>query len=203
MKKLSVMLCMTLLTFAEHSAYAKRLKKPMSKQQRAELKAWKKRKAVMSPSQFKQLIEETHNLKAQYKCLVQEAEVTQEALEAEIAMLTMQAAQKEKRQDQREETRETDMQGVVFKVQIGAYKKCDLGDILEKGNLKTILEQEQIGELNAYTLGKFRDYWQANQFKKALRAMGLKDAWVVILRDGKRVPFKEVWPEIVQKNNSK
>ena len=43
-----------------------------------------------------------------------------------------------------------------------------------------------------YTLGEFRDYWEADKFKKYLREMGVKDAWIVPYKDGKRVPIKDV-----------
>ena len=48
-----------------------------------------------------------------------------------------------------------------------------------------------------YTLRHFRNYWQANSFKKELRAMGCKDAWVVAFKDGKRLPLKEVLQDVV------
>ena len=80
--------------------------------------------------------------------------------------------------------------GVVFKVQIGSFKKVDItkyfnrnknfsGDVDEDGTMK-------------YTLGMFDDYWEADAFKKYLRAMGVKDAWIVAYKDGKRANIKDV-----------
>jgi hypothetical protein len=79
---------------------------------------------------------------------------------------------------------------VIFKVQIGSFKNKDLakyfnnnpnfsGDIDEDGSKK-------------YTLGYFREYWEADTFKKYLREMGVKDAWIVSYKDGKRVSIKDV-----------
>ena len=45
---------------------------------------------------------------------------------------------------------------------------------------------------------RFRDYWQADKFKKELRAMGLKDAFVVAFQDGARVPLKTVLPTVTE-----
>ena len=42
-----------------------------------------------------------------------------------------------------------------------------------------------------YTLGEFTDYWEADRFKKYLREMGVKDAWIVAYKDKKRLNMKE------------
>jgi chromosome segregation ATPase len=80
-------------------------------------------------------------------------------------------------------------EGVVFKVQVGAFKNNDLSeyaDTQEEFNMDTD------GELQKYTLGVFRDYWEADKFKKYLRKMGVKEAWIVSYQDGVRVPIKDV-----------
>jgi len=80
--------------------------------------------------------------------------------------------------------------GVVFKVQVGAFKNKDLskyfdnnpnfgGEAAEKGDQKL-------------TIGVFRDYWEADTFKKYMRDMGVKDAWIVPYKDGVRVEIKDV-----------
>jgi len=85
--------------------------------------------------------------------------------------------------------------GVVFKVQIGAFKNKDLskyfnnnpnfgGEATEKGEQK-------------FTIGVFRDYWEADKFKKYIRDMGVKDAWIVPFRDGQRVEIKDVLEGVV------
>ncbi len=43
--------------------------------------------------------------------------------------------------------------------------------LLEKGEQK-------------FTIGIFRDYWEADKFKKYMREMGVKDAWIVPYKDG-------------------
>ena len=88
------------------------------------------------------------------------------------------------------------IKGLIFKVQIGAYKQRDLSEALEGSDPKGALEQEQSADLNVYTLRQFKDYWKANTFKKELRAMGLKDTLIVAYQDGKRVPLKTVLKKI-------
>jgi hypothetical protein len=77
-------------------------------------------------------------------------------------------------------------EGVVFKVQIGAYKGITLAD----DNSASFGAEKS--DLNKYTIGVFKDYWEADTFKKYMREMGVKDAWIVSYRDGQRVDIKEV-----------
>jgi len=57
-------------------------------------------------------------------------------------------------------------------------------------------EKSQDG-VNAYTIGLFRDYWEADTFKKYMREMGVKDAWIVPFKDGQRVDIKDVLEGVV------
>ena len=79
--------------------------------------------------------------------------------------------------------------GVVFKVQIGAYEKRELAKDLDTS---VNFDIEKTDGLNKYILGQFREYNKADELKKQLRAMGVGDAWVVPYKDGQRVPLKDV-----------
>ncbi len=85
--------------------------------------------------------------------------------------------------------------GIVFKVQIGAFKNKDLSKYFENN--------ENFGGENAedgtqrLTIGIFRDYWEADTFKKYMREMGVKDAWIVPFKDGERVDIKDVLEGVV------
>lgn len=80
--------------------------------------------------------------------------------------------------------------GVVFKVQIGAFKNKDLSKYFEN-NPNFGGEATDKGE-QKFTIGIFRDYWEADKFKKYMREMGVKDAWIVPFKDGQRVEIKDV-----------
>ena len=80
--------------------------------------------------------------------------------------------------------------GLVFKVQIGAFRKKDLAKYFDN-NPNFGGEATDKGE-QKFTIGIFRDYWEADKFKKYMRAMGVSDAWIVPYRDGQRVEIKEV-----------
>jgi len=85
--------------------------------------------------------------------------------------------------------------GVVFKVQIGAFKNKDLAKYFEN-NPNFGGEATDKGE-QRFTIGVFRDYWEADKFKKYLREMGVKDAWIVPFKDGARVEIKDVLEGVV------
>jgi TolA-binding protein len=95
--------------------------------------------------------------------------------------------------------------GVVFKVQIGAFKNKDLAKYFDN-NPNFGGEATDKGE-QRFTIGVFRDYWEADKFKKYMREMGVKDAWIVPFKDGQRVEIKDVLEGVVsdkaEKANSK
>jgi hypothetical protein len=80
--------------------------------------------------------------------------------------------------------------GVVFKVQVGAFKNKDLSKYLD--NNKNFSGDTDADGQRKYTLGLFADYWEADNFKKLLREMGVSDAWVVAYKGGQRVSIKDV-----------
>lgn len=85
--------------------------------------------------------------------------------------------------------------GVVFRVQVGAYEKGDASEFSD-GNEE--FNTEQADDMQKITLGNFRDYWKADKFKKYIRKVGVKDAWIVPFKDGQRVDIKEVLEGVVE-----
>ena len=85
--------------------------------------------------------------------------------------------------------------GVVFKVQIGAFKNKNLAKYFE--NNPNFGGEARDGEPQKLTIGIFRDYWEADTFKKYMREMGVKDAWIVPYKDGQRVEIKDVLEGVV------
>ena len=90
-----------------------------------------------------------------------------------------------------------DVTGLVFKVQIGAFNE-DKGLKEYADSQKNFAEDKTEDPYTKYTLGVFRDYWEADKFKKYLRTMGVKQAWIVSYKDGTRVPIKDVLEGIIQ-----
>lgn len=83
--------------------------------------------------------------------------------------------------------------GVVFKVQVGAFKNKDLSKYFDNNpNFGGEAAGKDSTDPQRITIGIFRDYWEADTFKKYMRDMGVKDAWIVPYKDGARVEIKDV-----------
>jgi hypothetical protein len=95
------------------------------------------------------------------------------------------------------------IKGIIFKVQIGARRDLDLKDVLIDEVYHENLEQEKEDGLYKYTIGHFRNYWEADKLKKGLRIMGIQLAWIVPYKDGKRVLLKEVLSTVIEQKDKK
>lgn len=123
---------------------------------------------------------------------ISELKDEKDELKSQVATLRSQLDSKPKEQPV-QTTAGPDMSGVVFKVQIGAYKERDMKDF--DGQEHFTIDSEE--DVQKFSLGNFRDYWEADSFKKHLREMGVKDAWIVSYKDGVRVPIKDVLEGII------
>lgn len=161
-----------------------------------EAKEWKKRLKKTTPEQYKNLLDENKSMKSQVASLRSELNNTDDQLAAKDEQINQYAAQAADLRDQLAKAKASasrgsagainDKVGIVFKVQIGAYKEIDLSD----DNTSNFGAEK--GDLNKYTIGVFKDYWEADTFKKYIKEMGIKDAFIVSYRDGKRVDISEV-----------
>jgi hypothetical protein len=91
--------------------------------------------------------------------------------------------------------------GVVFKVQVGAFKNKDLSKYFD--NNPNFGGEAADKEPQRITIGIFRDYWEADVFKKYMRDMGVKDAWITPYRDGQRVEIKDVMEGVMAEKAEK
>ncbi|MBI2269798.1 MAG: PD40 domain-containing protein [Bacteroidetes bacterium] len=80
-------------------------------------------------------------------------------------------------------------EGLVFKVQIGAFKNPIAQDAF-RGMNPISAETTQRG-LIRYTAGLFRDLSPANAAKSRIQAIGYRDAFVVAFYNGKRISYGE------------
>ena len=207
MKKLTLFFCLVLL-FAGTQTFAQ-----LSKQEKKE---WKKKAKEFkgNPEALKQLSDEKAAAEAQVASLTTQVKQLQSSngdKDARIAELEDQLSQVRgeltsaraelaqlKASPQSAPINPMDFsKGVIFKVQIGAFKNKDLSKYFENnpnfgGEAAGTEKAEQ-----KLTIGIFRDYWEADTFKKYMRDMGVKDAWIVPYRDGQRVEIKDVLEGVV------
>lgn len=88
------------------------------------------------------------------------------------------------------------MPGLVFKVQIGAFRLFDMKKYAQDN---PFFEAEALGDINRYTVGRFRDLALAEAFQKDIRRLGIRDAWIVPYKDGVRIPMREAKEMLKQK----
>ncbi len=199
MKKL--LFLSALLTFFAAGA----LHAQLSKQ---EAKEWKKTKKSMSTEDFKTMVDQNTELQQQVNQLTadlstSEAELQQRKEDVAVLQGKIQNLEQDIAEAQvidvssgTASTANTKVsKGVLFKVQIGAFRNKDLSKYF--GASDNFGGEVDSDGTQRYTLGNFADYWQADKFKKYLREMGVKDAWIVPYKDGRRVPMKDVLEGVI------
>ncbi len=180
-----------------------------------EAKTWKKRIKQLTPEQYKNLLDENKSLKGQVTSLKTElSNVDDRIAEKDEQILTYQSQVGDLRQELSKAKTQAAAQpvvtnenpadleenkGIVFKVQVGAFRKKDLSSFA--ANARGFGIDEEDG-LMKYTMGVFREYWDADTFKKYLREMGATKAFIAAYKDGKRVDMQTVLEGIPKKKKS-
>lgn len=167
-----------------------------------EYKNWKQQKKEMSPEAFKSLVEDKDKLSQENFNLIEKLSYIEQQVsnkDNEIDRLARQVISLSTEQNQQAEESQNSYRnewdkGLVFRVQLAAFDDLDLRNLTENGSDMKIIDED--GYIK-YILGQFRDYEMADQFKKKLRKIGVKEAWIVPYKDGNRVPLKEVLSEAI------
>jgi TolA-binding protein len=201
--RLTLIFCLA-LTFSASQSFSQLSKK--------EKKEWKKKakEYAKNPANLKQMTEDKESATSQVASLNQKVADLQASVGDKNARITELEDQLSQVRNQLTSTRAELAQlkespapanpmdfskGVVFKVQIGAFKNKDLAKYFD--NNPNFGGEVKENEPQKITIGIFRDYWEADKFKKYLREMGVKDAWIVPYRDGERVEIKDVLEGVV------
>lgn len=205
MKNLIMILGLIICISAVNSATAQLTKE--------ETKEWKKKLKSTTPEQFKRMYDENSSLKSEVSSLQGQlsslqsaqgekdakiAELTEEnrKMEAQVNAAKKAIAKAQQDAEAQQAAPAVSDAGVVFKVQIGAFRNKDLSKYFDN-NPNFSGEKDEDG-VQKITLGRFKDYWEADTFKKYLREMGVNDAWIVPYKDGTRVEMKDVLEGVVQ-----
>jgi inosine/xanthosine triphosphate pyrophosphatase family protein len=199
MKNFVILFCIIFIVASVTATYAQ-----LSKQEKKE---WKKKAKALkkNPEELKNLYDENAALKSEisgYKRQISSLEGQVKEKDNQLASMTQKMRSMEQdlatAQQAAAVRQETgvvyDDSGVVFKVQIGAFRDRDMSKYFD--NTENFTGEEDAG-VQKITLGRFRDYWEADTFKKYLREMGVGDAWIVPYKDGKRVAMKDVLEGVI------
>jgi hypothetical protein len=85
---------------------------------------------------------------------------------------------------------------VAFKVQLGAFREqvpVELADVFIKIAHKNLKHYTDSNGVSVYTVGNFKTYEEAAKLKvELIQNYGLKDAFIVAFKNGKKVPVSEV-----------
>ncbi|MEM1358607.1 MAG: hypothetical protein AAGF89_10420 [Bacteroidota bacterium] len=111
-------------------------------------------------------------------------QLRQQLVEAQNALATAQAAP----QNDRVDTDQVAVAGVIFQVQLGAYAQNTVDPNLATGNALDL--QDQNG-LQKVVVSQFRTYANAAKLRDRLKQMGVKDAFVVAKNNGQRISVPE------------
>jgi len=80
------------------------------------------------------------------------------------------------------------LDGIVFRVQLGAFQQNRLDEGLDTSNN---LALEEADNLQKVVVGQFRNYDNAKILRDRLRRMGASDAFIVAYRDGQRISVQD------------
>jgi chromosome segregation ATPase len=178
--KNALILCGVLMWASLSTVQAQKL----SKEEKKIEKEWKKRQKKMSAEEFKALVESREILQQRKQEMESESLEFRNQLssrEAELATLKAKRDQLEKANASAPK-KEKEV-GLSYKVQIGAYRELDIS---YQANDKTDLRAEEYEGVKRYTLGRFKTLDEAEAFRRHIRKMGVKDAFIVGYRDGVR-----------------
>lgn len=199
-------------TWTLSDATAQKKKSPKDEE-----KEWKKRLKSLDPLKLRDMYEELNQLRAEtsaqkgkvdkfaderQKLVQQIAERQAEVDAAQQQLAQLKQTQMAKEQEMKDaaaakgginKPNDDYTKGIVFKVQVGAFKQKDLASFLNQGNF---WEEDDQGGSKRFTVGMFRDYWAADTFKKYLRQMGVADAWIVAYKDNARAEMRDVLQEV-------
>jgi hypothetical protein len=199
----SLVLCALMLAAVTTQAQ-KATSKDKERKEKEESKKWKQKMKATKPLEFKdmmnqraELVGENEGLKRQLTNMgkvVSDKDAEIDALRKELDSVKAGPAPAQVRAEGNEIQgggHSTEFaQGTWFRVQVGVYSKLDISKFKDN-NKNFSVEQDSDGSYK-YTLGHFRDYWEADEFKKYMRKLGVRDAWIVAYKDNQRVNIKDV-----------
>jgi len=180
----------------------------LSKQEKKE---WKKRakQYKKNPAALKELSEEARELRSEVSQLEAEANQLRSqnqtlqaqyqqqvdkatSLQAELNQMTVQLQEAQmalqSQSNTEVETSARNVQGVIYRVQIGAYENRQIDEELVTTENLSLEEQANLQKI---VVGQFRDYYRAQELRDKLKTIGIQGAWIVSYRDGVRVPIED------------
>jgi cell division protein FtsB len=166
-----------------------------AKREKEERKKWKEKKSKVEPLQYRDMLKEMDELKAENEALKRQNASMQSGFEEKEAL---KASLQKQIVDLKSgggsgaavktESNEVDasykVKGIIFRVQVGAYRKIDLSKFKDNNRNFAI---SQDGDMLKYELGSFSNPREAYSFKKYMMKIGVPSPWVVAYKDGQKM----------------
>ncbi len=166
-----------------------------AKKEKEERKKWKEKKSKVEPLQYRDMLKEMDELKAENEALkrqnasmqsgFEEKEALKTSLEKQIAELKSGGGSTPAiKTESNEVDASYKVKGIIFRVQVGAYRKIDLSKFKDNNRNFAI---SQDGDMLKYELGSFSNPREAYSFKKYMMKIGVPSPWVVAYKDGQKM----------------
>lgn len=183
---LSILLVLSItpaIIFAQSSADKKKLKK--------ELKTYRKMKPMEIRNMkmnYESKLKDKKSLDLRIKNLQRTSDSLQNLVNSNNARVSQLESQLLAAQAAAANAKPTSAKGYYYRVQLGAYKEYNIKTKSASDESFSAVTEDSMNKL---TLGLFYTLAEADQFKEDVRRMGVKDAYVVPFKDGKRITHKE------------
>jgi cell division protein FtsB len=135
-----------------------------------------------------ELNEKYNSLKIESENKVSNEEKLQAEIDAKNAEIELLKKQMADLQYVDESNGQDPANGLAFFVQMGAYEVFNINHYFEGIKCMNVQIND---DLNKYVIGSFADPVQAESFKTDVQKLGIEDAWVVPILDGKRIPMED------------
>lgn len=203
--KNNILLLIIFAIFATSPAFAQ--KKATSTEDKADEKKYKKVLKELDPLMYRDIVSELQKLRGENSGLKNKLKTVGKGMtdkDTEIAQLQVvydsinnATAQTNNKASTNVASNAEYAKGTWYRVQVGVKNKIDLSEV--GGDGKNMIVEKDSDNIYKYTLGHFKDYWEADEFKKALRTiMGLdrmkeenREIWTVIYNDNERASMKD------------
>ena len=171
-----------------------------AKKEKEERKKWKEKKSKVQPLDYRDMLKEIEELKAENEALkrqnatmtqgFEEKQALKETLEKQISEAQAGSGKGAATGDKAVKTEPNEVdasfktKGIVFRVQVGAYRKIDLSKFKDNNRNFAIAQD---GDVLKYELGSFSNPREAYSFKKYMMKIGVPSPWIVAYKDGQRM----------------
>ncbi len=183
---LSILLVLSItpaMIFAQGAAEKKKLKK--------ELRTYRKMKPMEIRNMkmnYESKLKDKKTQDLRIKNLQRTSDSLQNLVNSNNARVRQLEAQLQSAQDAAANAKPNSAKGYYYRVQLGAYKEYNIKTKSASDESFSAVTEDSMNKL---TLGLFYNLAEADQFKEDVRRMGVKDAYVVPFKDGKRITHKE------------